>query len=403
MLTPPCEGESNPHRIDKCYKPEDDTPPGKLAYQSPQAVYLELTLACNSRCLGCVNGGFIANPNTRELRSIFHRPLNGEDWALILDKLGPSVTFINLTGGEPTLHPDFQSVAISIDRREIDFVVFTNARWREPERLVSFLAQLPHFKGFLISLHGASPETHEAFSGVTGSFEEAVANTTLAVRAGLTVSTSTVITHQNVPELDLITALSRELGARGAVFNRFLIPVTCREQPVRGGCLTDIAPTQSESRAAVRVIESLHEKTGESHQISYGPCIPQCFVPSSSVGCSAGETFFVVDPWGNVKPCTDAVLNCGSLLTQTMEEIWWSKEMQYWRGLIPPGCSGCAALSICRAGCRAMALASGLERDPLMRDPIPHTENVRQDVSASAFIYPIDRAQSHIQRLHHQT
>lgn len=358
------------HRIAKCA-----TNCSTLVSQAfppfPDLAYLELTPACNNRCPGCSNTDFIADFTTRALQPTLRRPpLDGAGWERILDRMGPSVHSVNLTGGEATLHSDFELIVTALDRRGIDFAIFTNARWHDPKRLVNLLSGLPHFTGFLISLHGVSAETHEHFTGVGGSLAETVINIALAVQAGLLVNTSTVITKQNLAELAQVAELSRTLGAHEAVFNRYLLPVPREAQPVGAGVLADMAPTGSELRRAVQVIEALRDQSDLQHQIGYGPCIPQCFTPSSSRGCTAGETFFVVDPWGNVKPCTDAAHYCGNLLTQTIDEIWSGEAMRRWRGLIPSGCTSCAALDTCRTGCRAMALASGIGRDPLMIEPL---------------------------------
>lgn len=355
----------------ECNPANSEQPAGQALPDGPSTCFLELTHACNNRCPGCANNEFIADFNTRTLKSGFHhRPLNGSEWDRILDRLGPFVTCINLSGGEPTVHPDFEVIAASIEGRGIDFFLFTNARWRDPERLVSFLSSLSRFRGLLISLHGALPETHETFSGVSGSFQETVANIARAARAGLSVSTSTVITHQNVPELEAIAALSHELGADDTVFNRYLIPLIREEQVVSGGTLRQMVPTRAELREAVQAVERLRETLGKTFHVRHGPCIPQCFTPSSSQGCSAGETFFVVDPWGNVKPCLHTTLLCGNLLEQDVMTIWNGQSLEYWRGMVPSGCSGCSALSQCRTGCRAMALTSGLGHDPLMNIPL---------------------------------
>jgi radical SAM protein with 4Fe4S-binding SPASM domain len=355
----------------------------------PTVAYLELTPACNNRCPGCSNTDFVADFATRALQPSFRRPpLNGTDWERILDRMGPTVRFLNLTGGEATLHPDFEMIVTAIDRRGIDFAIFTNARWREPIRIIEYLSNLRHCKGLLISLHGVSAETHELFSGVTGSFVETVDNIALAVRAGLCVSTSTVITKQNISELTRVAQLSRLLGAQTAVFNRYLIPAVREEQPVGAEVLVDMVPTRNELRLAVQVIEALRDKCDTQHQIDYGPCIPQCFVPSSSQGCTAGETFFAVDPWGNVKPCTDAPTYCGNLLTQTIGEVWNSEAMLRWRGAIPTSCQSCAALDSCRTGCRAMALASGTGRDPLMTIPLLATPEVAHSVACTPSLEP---------------
>ena len=47
--------------------------------------------------------------------------------------------------------------------------------------------------------------------------------------------------------------------------------------------------------------------------------------------------------------------------------------------MVPEGCRDCAALENCRAGCRAMALETGLGYDPLMKNP--STSPVLEEVS----------------------
>jgi AdoMet-dependent heme synthase len=376
MLTSNWKRKRKPFRVpNKCYKPdgpEDDVVPGSRESYLPKIVYLELIPNCNNQCSGCSNELFTTDLTRSEMKpNSGNRSLTGEEWEQILDRFDSLIALINLTGGEPTLHSDFEAITTSINRREIDFVVFTNARWCRPKQLVNFLASLSHFKGFLVSLHGASPETHETFTGITGSFQETVTNINLAVRAGLTVSTSTVITHQNVSDLIQIAGLSRELGTKATIFNRYLVPITPEGQLLNNDMLADMMPTRNELRTAIGLIENLRQQTDKTHHIDYGPCIPQCFTPSSSRGCSAGEMFLVIDSWGNVKPCTDVELFCGNLLAQTLEEVWRSQAMQLWHEFIPSGCSNCATLNQCRTGCRAMALASGTGRDPLMGRPIP--------------------------------
>lgn len=308
---------------------------------------LELTPACNNLCPGC--GNVFANDRTP-------RPLASAEWETVLAKLKPHASRLKITGGEPTLHPEFETIVESIRKLDIPFTLFTNARWPEPQRLLTFFENMPQFGGFLISLHGATSYAHEAFTGVPGSFKETVTNIRQAVTAGLSVTTSTVITKQNYNRVNQIVALSKELSANHAVFNRYL-----------GQRLPDIEPTNEELKEAIQAIERLH---AAGYPIKFGNCIPQCFYPSSSTGCLAGVAYCTVDPWGNVRPCNHASLTCGNLLEQSLEEVWNSSEMERWRGMIPAQCVECAALSQCHGGCRAMMMELGLEKDPLADRPV---------------------------------
>jgi radical SAM protein with 4Fe4S-binding SPASM domain len=317
-----------------------------LTLSSPVFAFVELESRCNNRCPGC--GNVFASDRVP--------PLVSGQWHIIFSKLKPHISRLKITGGEPTLHPEFEEIIGLIHRLDIPFSLFTNARWSCPERLLAFLTGIPEFTGFLISLHGAAAASHEAFTGVPKSFAETVANIRRAVAAGLSVTTSTVVTKHNYSEVGQIVALSKELGAHHAVFNRYL-----------GQRLPDIEPTNGELKEAIQAIERLH---AAGHPAKFGNCIPQCFYPSSSSGCLAGVAYCTVDPWGNVRPCNHASLICGNLLEQSIEEIWNSEAMKHWRGLIPTECETCLEFPRCHGGCRAVAMELGIEKDPLIVKPV---------------------------------
>jgi radical SAM protein with 4Fe4S-binding SPASM domain len=275
----------------------------------------------------------------------------------VLRRIAPYAQSVRLTGGEPTFHPHFEAIVRTISDLGIRFSLFTNGRWRNPSRLLAFLDSIPHFAGFLISLHGLDAATHETFTGVPGSFAETVANIRRAAQAALPVATSTVITRQNVPQLAGIARLSQALGAYQAVFSRYLL-----SHP-----LPEMEPSAAELRQAIRAVERL---IVVGQPVKYGPCIPECFAPSSSHGCGAGEVFCTIDPWGNVRPCNHTRLVCGNVLAEPIEDVYQGSEMVGWREMVPAGCRGCVSFPRCRAGCRAMALETGLGHDPLMSIPI---------------------------------
>ncbi len=338
------------------------TTPSQVDGSTPSIFYLELTPICNNACIGC--GNVFAHDRSP-------RHLGAQEWCTILDCIAPNASYLEITGGEPTLHPEFEQIIGHVEALGIPFTLFTNARWQEPERVVHFLADIPQLDGLLISLHGVKAQSHEAFTCTPGSFEETIANIQLAVDARLKVITSTVLTRYNCPEIEAIVALGRELGADDAAFQRFI-----------GAALPEIEPSELELQQAVRTIENIANGEGRpggnghgpkedgSKSVRFGTPIPHCFTANSSYGCLAGVAQATIDPWGNVRPCNHAPLVCGNLLTQSLEEIWHSAAMMKWREMIPNECRRCLAFEKCRGGCRATAMLRGLERDPLMNIPI---------------------------------
>ncbi|MCP4352247.1 MAG: radical SAM protein [Desulfobacterales bacterium] len=318
----------------------------KMLIQSTPLHYnIELTPYCNNLCPGC--GGVS--------KEQFGKPLSASQFQNVLNKISSHAVHLRISGGEPTLHPEFSQIAEAIDNSGISFVIFTNARWPDPKKLIKSLCNMPHCKGMLISLHGATPEIHESFTRVNGSFKETVNNINQAVKAGLSVATSTIITNTNYHYAKEIISFSKKIGAERAVFSRYI--------PVRSN-----SPTTSENQLK-EAIKSIEEMRCNGYQAEFSVCIPQCFA-SSSVGCLSGITYCIIDPWGNIRPCTHVPITCGNLLEKTIEEIWYSPEMQDWRNLIPAQCYDCLEISKCRGGCRAAAILNNLEKDPLMSKPV---------------------------------
>jgi radical SAM protein with 4Fe4S-binding SPASM domain len=335
--------------------------PSQITRLEGPLFFVELTPACNNACVGC--GNVFADNRSPE-------PLSAQEWCATLDCIAPSTSWLKITGGEPTLHPEFEEIIEHVAVLGIPFTLFTNARWLEPERLVDFLADIPQLDGLLISLHGVRAQSHEAFTCTSGSFDEAVANIQLAVEAGLKVTTSTVLTQYSCPEVKDIVALSQELGTDHAAFQRFI-----------GVALPEIEPGELELQWAVRAIEDIADgeseiggngrgPKGNGKLVRFGTPIPHCFTANNSYGCLAGVAQATIDPWGNVRPCNHTPLTCGNLLEQSLEEIWHSAAMEAWRGMIPVECMGCREFAMCRGGCRATALLRGLDKDPLIRKPV---------------------------------
>lgn len=314
----------------------------------PVYYYLELTPSCNNLCPGCGNV-FFGEGTRQHLPS----PLPPAAWQDILLQLQPHARRLRITGGEPTMHPEFENIVLWIGELGIPFVLFTNGRWQDADGLLALLGKAPQFQGFLVSLHGATPKAHETFSGVSGSFQETVSNIQQAVSKEFSVSISTIITHQNYQQIAEIVQLADTLGVSRVVFARYL-----------GKEIPTISPADGELKIAIREIEAWRAKGAK---VRFGNCIPQCFHPSSSTGCLAGIAFCTIDPWGRIRPCNHSHLIVGDLLNDSVEECWHSAKMRYWRALVPEQCQSCAEFARCHGGCRAIAQQRGQDRDPLIQ------------------------------------
>jgi len=320
-----------------------------LVLSRPAIYSLELTPRCTHRCQGCSN--LYADDRT-------HPPLSAAAWRAILADIGPEATQIRLTGGEPTLHPEFLTILEAATAYDAWVTVFTHGDWRDPAPLIERLQGRPHFSGLLVSLHGATAASHEAFTRVPGSFERTQATIRAAVAAGITVAVSTILTRQSCDEIEAVLALARDLGAQHVAFNRYI-----------GAPLLGAEPTLIQLAGAVRRIESLIE-SGARPPVQYGICVPQCFMPNHSEGCLAGAAYAAIDPWGYLHPCSHSPTSAGSLLLSSLEALWHGPVMDAWRESVPADCTGCAAYVRCHGGCRVQRELRPDRHEPLQNRPL---------------------------------
>lgn len=313
------------------------------------AIYaLEIASVCNSSCYGCSN----VYADQRGGRPL----MSSQEWRDLLAPFISEAVQIRLTGGEPTLHPEFFAIFDKVTSHSAWVTIFTNGRWQNPKELVEHIRGRRHLSGLLVSLHGANPASHEAFNGVPGSFDETVSNIQLAVENNITVALSTIITRYSWNELEAMVDLGRALGVHHIAFNRYI-----------GRPLPEIEPGEEQTQSAIQRIQALVK---DGAPVKYGIGVPQCFLPNDSEGCLAGVAYASIDPWGNLRPCAHSLTVVGSLRESSMQELWHGRLMDQWRTLMPADCVACAAYPVCHGGCRAIQELFPDQRDPLRCEPL---------------------------------
>jgi radical SAM protein with 4Fe4S-binding SPASM domain len=315
---------------------------------------IELTYECNNACSDCAN---IWEPQ---------RNKRLQEWKILFDKIAPPenrnkyAELIRITGGEPTLHPEFCEIIEYLDTFGVCHAIFTNGRWTKPDAIIDTFRRCDNFIGLLVSLQGSTAFVHHAFTGSEErGFEETCVSIQRAADAGLEVFTNTVLTKYSCEQIEEIIELSRKLGAEYAVFNRYL------------GKANPIEPAEEQLRQAIRLIEQLQSE-GVSCRI--GNCVPPCFTENSSSGANAGIEHCVISPEGLVRPDNLTSFTFGNLFEQSIEEIWRSDKAQWYRSQIPEKCLKCVELPRCRGGARSVAIEHGLEGDRLMKEPIRESQ-----------------------------
>lgn len=153
---------------------------------------IEITNYCNRNCLHCCR---------EKLKSRGHLPF--ALFERILDQaLDCKIKYVCLTGGEPTMHPDFEKIITTLAQKKCDFSIISNGRAFGKEILP--LLCKPNIQQYLdciaFSIDGAHKESHDTLRG-DGSFQEVMTAIELCQSNKIPYGTKTVITNLNKKEI----------------------------------------------------------------------------------------------------------------------------------------------------------------------------------------------------------
>lgn len=161
--------------------------------------------SCDNKCVMCTNMESFTRQDSAQyrLKGQIRKMESYLRGGAVYPKKAGEADFISLTGGEPTLHPDFFELVSYFRRRlpRMPITLLSNGR-RFADAVFSarFLkaARPPFAVG--IPLHGPDARTHDAITGVRGSFGQTMAGlrNLLAMRSGQCVDLRLVLHKKNI-------------------------------------------------------------------------------------------------------------------------------------------------------------------------------------------------------------
>ena len=313
----------------------------------PYSGSLELTHRCNLSCRHCYQ----------------FPPRDGEldvgAWKDILRQLAQcGCLFLSFTGGEPLLREDL--LALVAHAAELDFVVTlqSNATLMTSEH-VRFLADIPNFRAD-VSLYGDNPTTHDAFTGVGGSFASTMRALEMMLEEGIPVLLKVTVGDFNFHELEGIAALADAMGVK-AVFSALIFPRNDRDTAPAALRLDDSRLEDFFRFETAYMLDKLGEMLGTGREaLSYedlAAYASRCVLGPDEAGggrrryCGGASTVFAVNPYGDVYPCVAFPLVVGNLREEDFPSLWKNSpvldKLRGGEGMLPPPCGGCKLLEVC--------------------------------------------------------
>ncbi|MFJ9752301.1 radical SAM protein [Streptomyces chartreusis] len=273
----------------------------------------EINLGCDYDCVMCYLG---------------KKRFEGLDMAgkrQLLDVMAEAgVIWLQITGGEPLIDPDFPEAYEYAHELGMQLEVLSNGSRLHKEHVLALLTRLPPSK-MSLSMYGATADTYDAVTRNRGAFDRFAAGLASAVSAGLNLDLSLIITRENAHEADRMREWARRLGLRFREYANLSPTIHGTAEPL---------PSQSPEHL--------------THRAPF-------------TGCPAGVTFFHVDPFGRASICKVGREPNVDLITEGVEGLGGIADSLMLR---TGGCSGCQLSGTCRV-CRPMAKVFQEAKAPL--------------------------------------
>lgn len=321
--------------------------------ESPLSVQFELTYNCNNRCGFCYNVN--KSPDSSDVKDEYNKILSFENITGIIDKFCQAKIFkLVLTGGEPTLHPDFFKILNYINGSGLQPSFITNANNVTPE--FAHTAFELGVRGVQVSLHGSNRKLHEKVTLVNGSFDKAIDGIKNFIKNNIHVNVNMTVCRTNITDIVNTAKLVKSLGCTSFSISRFV---------ASGDGLTNndtIGVTKNDLNFMVEEIEKVEHEVGMDIRILTP--IPLCSIKKPEVvlgkmaRCDGGISWCGVSPTGKVRFCTHSSEIAGDIREGSLEEIWQRGEpfvrCQSMEN-VPEQCKSCKAFQYCGGGCRSHA------------------------------------------------
>jgi MoaA/NifB/PqqE/SkfB family radical SAM enzyme len=177
--------------------------------RSPYVVALDLTNSCNQNCIFCYRSGPKAlMPNGKK---IFRSLESLERLCRQFKEI--EVASIALSGGEPTLHPDFIPAVETVKRHDLALTVVTNGT-NLTEKSIRQMADVfePERDKVELSFDAANSESYQKIRG-SSRFKNLLSTIELLGAYGIPFLTMTLVVKENFHQIDEILELAFRHGA----------------------------------------------------------------------------------------------------------------------------------------------------------------------------------------------
>lgn len=311
----------------------------------------ELTPRCNFHCKMCYVHLTAQEQQARGAE------LSAQQWIdLAQEAKRAGTVFLLLTGGEPTLRPDFPEIYRTIQK--MGFVLSVNSNgYLLDGALRDLLIEQPPAR-VSISLYATSNEGYERLCGVPA-YDRVRANIEALRAAGIDVRVTMSLTPDNCEDLPNVLREAERLGAKAIAVSYLFPPL--RAHPERVGENFRFTPEKAGRFYATyqRLTQAPERFCRLADALCAGQAVPRededCEPTGEGINCRAGVTGFWLSWDGKLLPCGQMTRPAVPVYPQGLAHAWKTLREQTAAIRLPRDCEGCALRSACQV-CAAKCL-----------------------------------------------
>ena len=297
----------------------------KLFYYSiPHLVHIEMTYACNSKCIFCYNPGRSNVIDYSKIDKIVKKVAEAQ------------IPHVYLIGGEPSLlKTEKLNEYIDLLSKHSSVTIVTNG-------LIYKKGLSKNLACIGIPLHG-NKKTHEMLTGIKGSYEKVIESIKNYVKEGFDVRCIPVLMSVNYNQMYEIIKLAKKLRMESVFVDRFESGGIGSREASR------LKPSLSQFKDALTQMIKAREEF--KIPVGFGTAIPFCLderliTEDMWADCGVGVSFAAINPNGDLRICNQSNIVYGNVLKESIEEIWNKKELDQFRNLrwVEKPCKKCPCL-----------------------------------------------------------
>lgn len=269
---------------------------------------------------------------------------------------------INITGGDPLMHPHFFKLLelLHEKRKYFSYGILANATYIDDSMLLQFKKYSVEF--IQLSLDG-SKEIHDQLRGA-GDFQRTIQALSILKKHQIKTYVSFTVNQRNYQSFAEVAAICKKYKVAKLWTDRYI--------PIGKGTLENGLQLTSEKFYEFIKHANALRRGGfkiRKMNIFLERALMFQITGKKPYNCSAGKSLLAVMPDGTVYPCRRLPVDCGNIFQHTLIDIYQNNELllQLQNPVQPVVCNACSWYVYCRAGARCMAYA--ITGDVTQADP----------------------------------